>query len=259
MTFLHLRRHELRVPKGCSRPPNNTPHGLNIFAGCTLTTGLISMISGNRGSLQAHRLPDARRRLRALLLVVACGFGLSVVGPLAHADNAFDLDALLSMIGKVGPSHTTFNERKFLKQFHAPVDSSGELLFQPPATLVMRTLRPKIESMRVDGQTLTLERGRLQRTLQLAEHPEIAVFIEPIRAALAGDRAALERGYATELQGEAAQWKLQLTPKASTAGAAPIAVQSLLLSGRQGQVRQIEVRLADGDYSVMNIDSAAAR
>ncbi|MEO9101385.1 MAG: LolA-related protein [Burkholderiaceae bacterium] len=180
-------------------------------------------------------------------------------GPLARAAGAFDLDALLSMIGKVGPSRATFDERKFLQQFDAPIDSSGELLFQPPATLVMRTLRPKVESMRVDGQTLYLERGRLQRTLQLAEHPEIAVFIEPIRAALAGDRAALERGYVTKLQGEAAQWKLQLTPRADAAGAAPIAVKSLLLSGRQGQVRQVEVRLADGDYSVMNIEPAAAQ
>ena len=81
----------------------------------------------------------------------------------------------------------------------------------------------------------------------------------PWSVALAGDRAALERGYVTELQGEAAQWKLQLTPRSGAAGAAPVAVKSLLLSGRQGQVRQVEVRLADGDYSVMNIEPAAAQ
>ncbi len=208
------------------------------------------MISGSKGSnLPSPRL-EVRRGLVALWL--ACGLGMVVPGASAQPADAFNLDALMAMIGKIGPSRATFNERKFLHQLDGPVDSSGELRFDPPATLVMRTLQPRVETLRVDGQTLTLERGRLQRTLQLAEHPEIAVYIEPIRAALAGDRAALEQGYATELQGDALSWKLRLTPKSTAA--APAAVESLLLSGRAGQVRQVDVRLTDGDYSVMNIE-----
>ena len=217
------------------------------------------MISGSKGTPRRRPPVEARRRLGTWLL--ALGLGPCILPPSASAQpaEAFGLDVLLAMIGKPQASRATFNERKFLRQLDAPVDSSGELLFQPPATLEMRTLQPRAETMRVDGQTLTLERGRLQRTLQLAEHPEIAVYVEPIRAALAGDRAALERGYATELHGDAAGWKLRLQPKPAAAGAAPIAVESLLLSGRQDEVRQVEVRLTDGDYSVMNIEPASTR
>ncbi len=213
------------------------------------------MISGSRGSnvrTSAHR--EARRRLTALL--AAAVFGLPAPWLAAQTAPAFDLSSLLSMIARIGPSNATFHERKFLRELDAPVDSSGELHFDPPATLELRTLQPRIETMRVDGQTLTLSRGRLQRTLQLAEHPEIAIYVEPIRAALAGDRTALERGFLTELSGEPANWKLRLTPKTSAA-AAPAQVESLQLSGRDAQVRQVEVRLADGDYSVMNIEPAA--
>ncbi len=218
------------------------------------------MISGNKAKPLPSRRPELRRRASALLLALA--WALALPAPNASAQpaqstGAFDLAALLSMLGKATPSRATFNERKFLRQLDAPVDSAGELLFEPPATLTMRTLVPKVETMRVDGQTLTLERARLQRTLQLAEHPEIAVYVEPIRAALAGDRAALERGYRVELRGDSAQWKLQLTPKAGAVGTVPIAVESLQLSGRAGDVRQIEVRLTDGDYSIMNIEPAA--
>lgn len=217
------------------------------------------MISGSKGNREKSRPLEARRRFGALLLALACGLGSQAPTAFAQPAGAFDLDALLAMIGKLKPSRATYNERKFLRQLDAPVDSSGELLFEPPATLVMRTSQPRAETMRVDGQTLTLERGRLQRSLQLTEHPEIAVYVEPIRAALAGDRAALERGYAAELRGDAADWKLTLTPKPAAKAAAPSAVESLLLSGRQGEVRQVEVRLTDGDYSVMNIEPAAAR
>ncbi len=223
------------------------------------------MTSGSRGSPRKHLPHEARRGFIAWVLALSGGCVPLVSPSYAQAMGVFDLDALLAAISKIGPSRATFQERKFLQQFDAPIDSSGELLFHAPSTLVMRTLHPRVESMRVDGQTLTLERGRSQRTLQLAEHPEIAVFVEPIRAALAGDRAALERGYVTRLQGDAAQWKLLLMPKAGAGaaadqpGGAPGAVASLLLSGRQGQVRQVEVRLADGDYSVMNIEPAAER
>ena len=214
------------------------------------------MISGSRGSKTPTGLRlEARRRFGWLL--AASVLGLHVPQLAAQQAAAFDLGSLLAMIAKVGPSRATFNERKFLRQLDAPIDSSGELSFDPPATLELRTLQPRVESMRVDGQTLTLSRGRLQRTLQLAEHPEIAVYVEPIRAALAGDRMALERSYLTELSGAPTGWKLRLTPKASAGAGAPAQVESLQLSGRNAQVRQVEVRLADGDYSVMNIEPAA--
>ena len=217
------------------------------------------MIFGSKGRLRNRPPLDARRWFDALLLALFFALGLQAPSAVGQTAATFELDALLALIGKPQASRATFDERKFLRQLEAPVDSSGELLFQPPATLVMQTLQPRTETMRVDGQTLTLERGRLQRTLRLAEHPEIAVYVEPIRAALAGDRLALERGYSTDLRGTAADWKLRLTPKPGAPGAAPLAVESLLLSGRQGEVRQVEVRLADGDYSVMNIEPVAAR
>ena len=199
--------------------------------------------------------PDrTRRRLNGWLLA-APWIGVGGLSSLPAVAAGFDLATLLALLAQNGNAQATFDERKFIRQLDTPVDSSGELAFSAPATLVMRTLKPRQESMRLDGQTITLERGRQQRTLQLAEHPEIAIYVEPMRAALAGDRVALERYYDPALSGDAAQWTLRLTPRAD-AQAAAATVAAIVLSGRQGQVRQVEVRLADGDYSVMNIEPA---
>ena len=55
-----------------------------------------------------------------------------------------------------------------------PVESSGELLFIAPDRLEKRTLKPKPETMVLDGDTLTLERGQRKRVLHLKDHPEVA-------------------------------------------------------------------------------------
>ena len=120
--------------------------------------------------------------------------------------------------------------------------------------MVKRTLKPRPETVRMDGQKITVERGSQQRTFSIDEHPEIAVYVEAIRAALAGDQTALQRYYEPSVEGGAASWKLTLAPRDPKLAQQ---VTSIILSGKHGTVRQVEVRLADGDYSVMSIEPAA--
>lgn len=175
----------------------------------------------------------------------------------ALAAAAFDLDALFALLGRPQSLRATFHERKFVRQLDAPVDSSGELAFDAPATLELRRLQPRAETMRLEGSTLMLQRGRQQRSFQLDEHPEIATYVEAIRAVLAGDRSALERRYDTALSGEPRAWTLRLTPKPVPGRDEPVA--SIMLQGMRSAVRTVEVRLVDGDYSVLNIEPLAPR
>ena len=45
----------------------------------------------------------------------------------------------------------------------------------------------------LSGRVLTIRRGEHTRTLELAQYPQVAPWVESIRATLAGDRGALER------------------------------------------------------------------
>jgi len=68
---------------------------------------------------------------------------------------------------------------------------------------------------------------------------------------MAGDLAALRRGWNVTLFGERRIWTLSLTPLS-----APVAqyIETVLIEGRQDQIDRIEIRQADGVRSVMQIE-----
>jgi outer membrane lipoprotein-sorting protein len=167
------------------------------------------------------------------------------------------ISQLMASLAKQPQGVATFTETKYISILDQPVESSGELLFIAPARLEKRTLKPKRETMVLDGATLMLERGRRKQVLQLKDYPEVAGMVESIRATLAGDRQALERIYHLALDGSSERWTLVLTPLDSTkAGAIITRIQ---MDGARDEVRRIEMLQADGDRSVMRIQTAAAQ
>lgn len=163
---------------------------------------------------------------------------------------------LMSNLAQHPQAAASFTEKKFIAILDEPVESSGELLFVAPARLEKRTLKPKSESMLLDGDTLTLQRGSRKRTLQLRDYPEVSGMIESIRATLAGDRLALERVYQLALSGNTERWTLVLTPR--DAGVNAIVAQ-IEISGMKNEVKRVEIFQADGDRSVMQIQKTEAQ
>ena len=135
-----------------------------------------------------------------------------------------------------------------------PVESSGELIYSAPDRLEKRTLKPRPETMLVEGGALTIERGRKRHRLQLQDYPELAAFIDSIRGTLSGDRRALERNYRLSLDGSAAQWTLQLLPIQQKMQAV---VKLIRVEGARDKVRSIEILQADGDSALMRIEKLA--
>ena len=143
-----------------------------------------------------------------------------------------------------------FVETKHIAILDRPVESSGELVYQPPARLEKRTLKPNVESLVLDGDVLIIERGKQKYTLQLQQYPQISAVVGSIRGTLAGDLTALERQYRVDLQGNPERWVLTLLPSDTRIAAI---VQRIRISGARDELRQIEMLQADGDSSVMKI------
>lgn len=186
------------------------------------------------------------------LLVLCLLFTLAVVGRPAGAA-AWGLDQLMAALAHGANGRATFTERKYLAVVDIPIDSSGELRFVPPDRLEKRTLKPSPETMLLDGDTLTLERGNRKQVLQLQDYPGVAGMIGSIRATLAGDRKALEKVYHLKLDGTAEHWSLLLTPR--DAKVAQV-VSEIRIEGRRDEVRSVEIEQAGGDHSVMTIRKA---
>jgi len=179
---------------------------------------------------------------------------LAMVAPAAAAD--WNLDRLMQSLAKIREGRATFVEKKTLALLDRPVESTGELLYVAPDRLEKRTIKPKPESMLVDGNTLTIERGKQKHSVQMQEYPELAGFIDSIRGTLAGDRKALERSFKLKLDGAAERWTLDLWP---TDAKIANTIHLVQIKGSRDEVRSIEIIQKDGDRSLMTIERVSSR
>ncbi len=175
---------------------------------------------------------------------------------LAFPAYAWDIDQLMKLLSQNTVSHATFVEKKHFAMLDSPMVSSGELLFTAPDRLERRTLKPRPETMVLEGGTITMIRGERRMVLKLQDQPTVGALVESIRATLAGDRAALERHYQLKLEGTAQRWALTLTPREARMRALVLEIR---MEGEQAEVRTVEVEQSDKDRSVMTIQKAGPR
>lgn len=188
--------------------------------------------------------------MRVARLASALAVSLLALGSLASAAE-WTLNDLMAALAARGDADATFTERRFVPVLDAPVQSSGTLRFVAPDRIEKHTLQPRAESLVLAGEQLTLRHGQKSRTLALADLPDNGLAINSLRGTMAGDLAALRRGWNLTLRGERLAWTLDLVPLSLTVAQFIEAVQ---IEGRQAQIDRIEIRQADGVRSVMTIE-----
>jgi hypothetical protein len=175
--------------------------------------------------------------------------------PAAPAAEPWTLDRLMHGLAQTRTARASFVEKKSVAVLERPLVSSGELSFTAPDRLEKRTLRPQPELLRLEGDTLTLERAGRRTVLELRSVPEVAAFVESIRGTLAGDRRALERVYQLALEGSETSWVLTLVPADPALRAL---VERIRIAGRRADLSVIEIRQANGDSSLMSVQRLPA-
>jgi len=186
---------------------------------------------------------NGRHFALALALLATLGAGA--------ADN--DLDRLMALLAQRTHGHVSFVEQDYLAVLDRPVQASGELFYDRPDYLEKRTLAPRPASLILDKGNLTLQSGRRKRVLALRDYPQIAPFIESMRATLAGDRAALEGFYQLSFEGNLARWTLSLVPLDAKLKSV---VREIHIEGVRDELHTVNILQADGDRSVMTIGSS---
>jgi outer membrane lipoprotein-sorting protein len=202
----------------------------------------------------ATSLPRSARPLAVALLAGLClSIPLSGRADTAADARAWTLDRLMSTLAQRKSGQASFVETRYLAIAAKPVESSGELAFAAPDHLEKLTERPKHERLVVDGDKLTVERDRRKFTVSLGQYPDLAAFIESIRATLAGNRYALEQLYRVSVDGHGDDWTLTLTPLDSRMLKA---VRIITLAGTRDMLRTVVIEQPDGDRSVMQLRHA---
>lgn len=168
----------------------------------------------------------------------------------AAAAAGWNVEALMMNLARQQGGRVAFVERKHLAILDRPVESSGELVYRPPARLEKRTLRPQPEVLVLDGDELSIQRGKQTLRAQLRQYPEAGAFVDSIRGTLAGDLDALQRRYRLVLHGTEERWQLTLLPSDPALAAVVLRIQ---ITGRHDRIEVIETTMADGDRSVLTI------
>jgi outer membrane lipoprotein-sorting protein len=175
----------------------------------------------------------------------------------AADSSAWTLDRLMSTLASRKSGRAHFTETRYLKIAEQPIESSGELVFAAPDHLEKHTTSPKPENLVVDGDMLTVDRNGHKTTIPLRNIPDAGgAFIESIRATLSGNRYALENVYKVSVQGRGNDWSMTLIP---TDSRMLKRVSSIVLDGTGSTLATVELKLADGDRSLMRLQDASAR
>lgn len=193
--------------------------------------------------------------------VLACAamHGVAAHGaaaPSAVAGGTDALDEVMHSLAQRRHGQVSFVEQQFLSMLKRPVESYGELTYDAPNRLEKRTVEPRPETLLVDGEVVTVQRGRRSHVLDLKAYPQILPFIESIRATLAGDRAALERLFRVEFTGSEMRWTLALTPRDAQLAKT---VAEIRIDGSMDELSRVEIRQPDGDRSLMTLRAHSGR
>jgi len=191
---------------------------------------------------------------RALLSGAAAA--LMGLGGTAWAAAAFDLAQLTQLLASKRSGEATFVEKREVSVLDRTLMTSGRLSFEAPDTFVRENLKPQRERVAVVGNMVTMSRGDRSRTVALDSVPEASVIIEAIRGTLTGNRESLQKLFETGVSGSAERWSLELVPRDARLRAQ---VATVRVSGRQAEVREMQVVMPDGDRSTMTIEPVAAR
>jgi Outer membrane lipoprotein carrier protein LolA-like len=172
----------------------------------------------------------------------------------AHAQGDGDLERIMKALAAQPSATARFTESRTSALLREPIRSAGTLAHGPGGRLEKHTTSPRDERLVVEGGTVTYQRADGERrTLRLADLPGVLAMIEGLRGTLAGDLDALRRHYRVELQGGYEAWKLFLLPR--DAQMAEL-VSDVRIAGSRGDVREVEIREASGDRSVLALERA---
>lgn len=173
---------------------------------------------------------------------------------ISSAAQALEVSELMGLMAQHPSAEARFVEQRFVQGLAKPLRAAGTLSFKAPDQFSRQTLEPRPESISVQGNTVTLTRNGRSRQMNLDGVPEMAVLVEAIRGTLSGNAASLQKYFRLNLSDQRAQWSLQLDPLDVRLASQ---VSWITLGGRLGEVRSVEVQLADGDRSLMQIEPVA--
>jgi hypothetical protein len=179
----------------------------------------------------------------------------SIAMPPAQTQTQFTLEQLMKSLAQRQHGEVRYEEMDYFAVLDRPLKSSGVLIYEAPDHLEKRTLKPKQQSLTVDGDQLTVQRGHRTYRMQLSAYPQVAPLVDAIRDTLAGKKEALAKWFKIGFTGTAGDWKLELVPLDEAVARKVARVE---IAGADAEIRSVAILQVSGDRSVMRLGEPAA-
>jgi len=183
--------------------------------------------------------------LLACLLFTFSGITLALEKPLDGR-----IVQLLRILATVDNSAARFTEEKTLSVLEKPLIIMGILRYDAPDHLQKQVVSPQPESYDIRGEQLTIITHEGRRKLSLDDYPMLRIFVESLRATLAGNLDTLDRYYRLEFVGTIEKWQLNLLPRDDTVKQH---VSQIIIRGQNKRLESIQLYENNGDSSLITL------
>ena len=196
---------------------------------------------------------SARTCRLAILFSLLLGTMLSNLA-LAASEPPRTLAELFAARARAPSQQARFIEHRTLGELDLPLESRGELQFEPPATLRKKTLEPLEETLELTGDSLSVTINGTRRSLPLDAVPAAASLAIALRGLVAGKLDEVQQHFEMSFTpAQAAQgnrWTLTMMPSNATVAAV---LKMITASGSGERIEQIDIQQSNGDQSLMRI------
>jgi Outer membrane lipoprotein carrier protein LolA-like len=163
----------------------------------------------------------------------------------------FTLGALSLLLHRETSATADFHELQYRRVLKTPLERSGELHFEPPATFEKRVRLPVSETYRIEGETLSMSLpDRATRQISLRNQPLLGGLLLSFKAVIGGQLDSLGTSFTATVGGTPDAWTLDLRP---TQADVARYVDAIRVSGRRSDPLRFEVIERSGDRTVTDI------
>lgn len=188
--------------------------------------------------------------LVAVLLAMPAGNSFAAEPAVATAGLA--VSDLAQLLRREAPATANFHELQYRRVLKAPLERSGELHFEPPATFEKRVRLPVSETYRIEGETLSMSLpDRATRQISLRNQPLLGGLLLSFKAVIGGQLDSLGNSFSSTVGGTAEQWTLDLRPLQPDVAKY---IDVIHVSGRRSEPLRFEVVERSGDRTVTDIE-----
>ena len=214
-----------------------------------MITGMTSKPKRERAEVHGRSLAPAIGILFGALLVVPWNYTYAAEPVAVSA--GLTLGDLAVLLHREASATADFHELQYRRVLKAPLERSGELHFEPPATFEKRVRLPVSETYRIEGETLSMSLpDRATRQISLRNQPLLGGLLLSFKAVIGGQLDSLGASFTATVGGTPDAWTLDLRP---TQPDVAKYIDVIRVSGRRSDPLRFEVVERSGDRTVTDI------